>query len=210
MVGVYWISWISSFWNTTEPGVVQTLRPTSNAVLSVIEIRPDARSSVNSRMPSIRLAPPVSIASCNASGLVASEFAGLSASSTWRSANPHCPLMRSSTGAASSALCMASLCARYIFATASKRGSFAQASPANRRSLMGSLATAVPGSAAVHGAIICCMVVSCHEENSAIAFVHGAAAAAKAFDVSATSPRGHTKCSAFIRSASQRVGSGAG
>ena len=89
MVGAYWISWISSFWKTTLPGVVPTLRPTSNAVSSVIEMRPLARSSVNSRMPSTRLAPPVSMASCSASGLVARMLAGLSASITWRSAKPH-------------------------------------------------------------------------------------------------------------------------
>ena len=112
VVGVYWISWISSFWKTTLPGVVPTFSPTSNAVSSVIEIRPLARSSVNSRMPSTRLAPPVSIASCSASGLVARVFAGLSASVTWRSAKPHCALLRSSSGAASSALRSSSVCAR--------------------------------------------------------------------------------------------------
>ena len=112
MVGVYWISWISSFWKTTLPGVVQTLRPTSNAVLSVIWTRPSARSSVNSFMPSTRLAPPVSMASCSASGLVARLLAGLTASVIWRSANPHCALLRSSSGAASSALNIASVCAR--------------------------------------------------------------------------------------------------
>ena len=106
------MSWISSFWNTTVPGVVPTLRPTSNADSSVIAIRPLARSSVNRRMPSSRLAPPVSIASCSASGLVASVLAGLSASMTCCSANPHCALLPSSIGAAASALRMRSVCAR--------------------------------------------------------------------------------------------------
>ena len=72
----------------TLPGVVATLRPTSNAWSSVIETRPCARSAMNSFMPSIRLAPPDSTASFIASGFVASEFAGLSASTTWRSRKP--------------------------------------------------------------------------------------------------------------------------
>ena len=104
VVGVYWTSWISSFSKTTLPGVVATLRPTSNAESSVIEMRPRARSCVNKRMPSIRLAPPESIAICIASGLVARQLAGLAASTTWRSRKPHWPLPRSSSGAASSAL----------------------------------------------------------------------------------------------------------
>ncbi len=82
VVGVYWISWINWFWKTTLPGVIARLPPTSNAASSVIETRPLARSSVYSRNPSTRLAPPVSRASCSASGLVASAFAGLSASIT--------------------------------------------------------------------------------------------------------------------------------
>ena len=112
MVGVYWMSWIRSFWKTTVPGVVPTLRPTSNADSSVIAMRPRARSSVNSRRPSSRLAPPVSIASWSASGLVASVFAGLRASITWFSAKLHWALLRSSSGAASSALRSRSVWAR--------------------------------------------------------------------------------------------------
>ena len=119
VVGVYWISCSNSFWNTTLPGEVPTSRPTSKAISSVIETRPLARSSTNSFMPSMRLAPPVSMASCIASGLVARLLAGLSASSTWVSANPHCALLRSSTGAASSALRSRSLCVRYVRTTAS-------------------------------------------------------------------------------------------
>ena len=94
------------------PGVVPTLRPTSNADSSVIAMRPLARSWVNSRRPSTRLAPPDSRASCIASGLVARVFAGLSASITWPSANPHCALLRSSRGAASNALRIRSVWAR--------------------------------------------------------------------------------------------------
>ena len=54
--------------NTTLPGVVATLRPTSNAVSSVIDTRPRAKSCTNRRMPSTRLAPPLSSAVCSASG----------------------------------------------------------------------------------------------------------------------------------------------
>ena len=82
VVGAYWISWIRSFSNTTLPGVVATLRPTSNAVSSVIDTRPRAKSCTNRRMPSTRLAPPLSSAVCSASGLVARQLAGLSASTT--------------------------------------------------------------------------------------------------------------------------------
>ena len=32
VVGAYWMSWMSSFWKTTLPGVVARLRPTSKAL----------------------------------------------------------------------------------------------------------------------------------------------------------------------------------
>jgi hypothetical protein len=82
VVGAYWISCISSFSNTTLPGVVARLRPTSNAWSSDIEMRPRARSAMNSRAPSTRLAPPLSSAVCSASGLVARQWPGLIASTT--------------------------------------------------------------------------------------------------------------------------------
>ncbi len=47
----YWMSWISSFWKMTFPGVTARLPPTSKAASSVIDTRPFARSSVNRRMP---------------------------------------------------------------------------------------------------------------------------------------------------------------
>ena len=68
--GAYWITWISSFSKITAPSVTAMFRPTSNALSSVIEMRPLARSLKNSAIPSARLAPPVSSASCIASGLV--------------------------------------------------------------------------------------------------------------------------------------------
>ena len=71
VLGAYWMSCISSFSKTTLPGLVATLRPTSKAVSSVIETRPLAKSCRNRRMPSTRLAPPLSSAVCIASGLVA-------------------------------------------------------------------------------------------------------------------------------------------
>jgi len=46
---------LSSFSNTTLLGSFATLRPTSNAVSSVIETRPLAKSSTKSRMPCARL-----------------------------------------------------------------------------------------------------------------------------------------------------------
>ena len=51
VLGAYWISWISSFSNTTLPGVVARLRPTSKAVSSVVEMRPFAKSCKKRRMP---------------------------------------------------------------------------------------------------------------------------------------------------------------
>ena len=102
VLGVYWMSWIRSFSNTTLPGLVATLRPTSKAVSSVIDTRPLAKSSMNRRVPSTRLAPPLSSAACKASGLVARQLAGLRASTTWRSTKPHWALLRSSSGAVSS------------------------------------------------------------------------------------------------------------
>ena len=67
---------------------------------------------MKSRIPSTRLAPPDSSASWIASGFVASMFAGLSASITWPSANPHCALLRSSSGALSKVLRSRSFWAR--------------------------------------------------------------------------------------------------
>ena len=49
VVGVYWISWIRSFWNTTLPGVTAMFLPTSKASMSVMLILswplPRSRSS---------------------------------------------------------------------------------------------------------------------------------------------------------------------
>ncbi len=84
VAGAYWMSCISSFSKITAPGVVAMSFPTSYAVSSVDETRPLARSSKNRFMPCMRLCPPVSIATCIASGLVTRKFDGLIASTNWR------------------------------------------------------------------------------------------------------------------------------
>jgi hypothetical protein len=94
--GAYCTSCINSFSNTTLPGLVATLRPTSKAASSDIEMRPFARSARKRHAPSMRLVPPVSSAACIASGLVARQLAGFVASITWRSANSICALPRAS------------------------------------------------------------------------------------------------------------------
>ena len=86
--GSYWISWIRSFWNTTLPGVVAMLTPSSKAFESVIEILswPLPRSMSSSRLlrPRTRFWPPVATVSRNTSGLVSAKFDGASASMYWR------------------------------------------------------------------------------------------------------------------------------
>src|SRR6476660_7770062 len=193
------------FWKMTVPGVVATLAPTSKADSSVIEIRPLARSSVNNLRPSVRLLPPVSSASCWASGLVIKLFAGLSASVTWRSAKLHCPLLRSSSGDASSALVSRSTCARYARATASNRGSLVQASPENRRSLIGWEDGPIPNIAA-HCPVSRFQLSICHFVNEVNASVHCWAAGIAAPSAVAVS----TAFCQWIRSVNQRVESGAG
>ena len=84
VAGWYWISWISSFSNTTSPAVTARLRPTSNADSSLMDTRPSSTSSIRWRMPVCKLSPWVSSASCSASGLVAAKLAGLMASIIWR------------------------------------------------------------------------------------------------------------------------------
>src|SRR6478752_5534700 len=193
-----------SFWKMTVPGVVATLAPTSKADSSVIEMRPLARSSVNNLRPSVRLLPPVSSASCWASGLVIKLLAGLSASVTCRSAKLHCPLLRSSSGDASSALVSRSTCARYARATASNRGSLVQASPENRRSLIGSADGPIPNIAA-HCPVSRFQLSICHFVNEVNASVHCLAAEISAPSAVAVS----TAFCQLIRSVNQRVGSGA-
>ena len=99
--GAYWITCIRSFSKITAPGVTARFLPTWKAVSSVIDTRPLARSSKNLTMPSATLLPPVCIASCIASGLVAKKLAGLKASLNCRTAKRIWPLVFSSTGAAS-------------------------------------------------------------------------------------------------------------
>ncbi len=82
--GAYWINWKSSFSKTTAPFDTATLRPTSNASSSVIEMRPRFRSSRRFAKPMRMLSPCVSTAVFIASGLVAAKLAGLIESMNWR------------------------------------------------------------------------------------------------------------------------------
>ncbi len=68
--GVYWMSWIRSFSNTTAPSEAAMFSPTRKADSSVIEIWPFSTSAARFLMPSCRLSPPVESAIFSASGLV--------------------------------------------------------------------------------------------------------------------------------------------
>ncbi len=84
VVGSNCRSWISSFWNTTLPGAVATLTPTSNLETSVWLIcrlpplRP--RSAAKFSMPLTRLSPRLSTAAFSAAGLDIRKFDGEKAS----------------------------------------------------------------------------------------------------------------------------------
>ena len=82
----YWMSWISSFSNTTAPGVTPMLRPTSKPVSSLWLMRFFCTSPSRLARPRVRLSPWVAIAWLSAAGLVAAKFAGLSASTHCRAA----------------------------------------------------------------------------------------------------------------------------
>ena len=85
--GVYWISWISSFSNTTAPGVTATLRPTSKAVSSVWLMRPLLHVAQQVREAAGQaLAARLRCACASACGLVAAKFAGHIASIHCRTA----------------------------------------------------------------------------------------------------------------------------
>ncbi len=79
VVGLYSISWIRSFWNTTAPSVVATLRPTSNWLSSVIETWPCWMSCSRFCRPRAMLSPRVSIAFCWASALSTRKLLGAEA-----------------------------------------------------------------------------------------------------------------------------------
>jgi hypothetical protein len=88
VAGVYWISWNSSFSNTTVPGVMPTLRPTSKADSSDCEMRPFCMSASMFCKPLVRLSPLVSMSFfCWASGFVARKLAGDMASTICCTAN---------------------------------------------------------------------------------------------------------------------------
>ena len=84
VIGVYWMSWIISFWKTTLPGVVAMFSPSRNAFISVmVTLRrpfPRCRSSSKFVRPLSRFSPPVSIVFDNTSGFVAAKFEGANAS----------------------------------------------------------------------------------------------------------------------------------
>ena len=88
VLGWYWISCISSFWNTTLPGVVAMFLPILNALASVMLICswPSPRSMSASRLfrPRSRFSPPEASVSRTTSGLVSAKFEGDSASMYWR------------------------------------------------------------------------------------------------------------------------------
>ena len=127
------------------------------------------------------------------------------------SANPHCALLRSSSGAASSALRMQvglrevgpgdGLVARVLRPRLVGEAPVLDRLGRGRRRRASAPST---GAASVFSASSCSAVMS------ATALVHGAAAAVIAFAVSAMCRSGHITCSVDISSVSQRVGSGVG
>ncbi|MNC87840.1 hypothetical protein D3C83_36020 [compost metagenome] len=75
---------MSSFWNTTFPGVVAMLTPSLNALSSVMRVLtsppPRARSSSRLFNPLTRFCPPLATVSRSTSGLVNRKLLGESAS----------------------------------------------------------------------------------------------------------------------------------
>src|SRR5688572_10301021 len=82
------MSCMSSVWCTTLPGVVATLRPSWNALSSVIEMRslppPFSRSLSRLFRPRTRFCPPLATVSRRTCGLVMRKLDGASASTYWR------------------------------------------------------------------------------------------------------------------------------
>ena len=78
--GAYWISWISSFWNTTLPGVVATLRPSSNALAvghADLELALAALEVVQQVLqPRDQVAAAARQVACTTSGLVWAKLDG--------------------------------------------------------------------------------------------------------------------------------------
>ena len=97
VVGVYWISSISSLRNTTWPGVITRFLPISNLLSSDIEMWPFWMSSSMFFMPSTRLSPLVSSARLTTSGLVSMKLLGDIASRYWRVAKASLSLASSSS-----------------------------------------------------------------------------------------------------------------
>ena len=83
VVGVYWMSCITSFSYTTAPGVTAMLRPTAKADSSVCEMRPFSTSPIRFRSPCASAWPSDPSAAFTTSGLVAAKFAGHIMSTNW-------------------------------------------------------------------------------------------------------------------------------
>jgi hypothetical protein len=101
VVGLYSISCISSFSNTTAPSVVATLRPTSNWLSSVIETWPCCRSCIRFCMPLAMLSPRVSMAFFCASAFSARKLLGAEAAIHCSTAKRRRALVLGSDSAAS-------------------------------------------------------------------------------------------------------------
>src|SRR3984885_3484049 len=84
------MSSMSSFLNTTLPGVAAMFSPSLKWLVSPCRGRPPLRSRSSTKFPAptARLAPPVSIARLIAAGLVSRKFVGARASSRKSAASP--------------------------------------------------------------------------------------------------------------------------
>ncbi len=115
VAGSYCSSCITSFWNTTLPGVMAMLTPSSNALVSVMEIRswtfPCSMSCSRLASPRTRFWPPVAIVSRNTSGFVSAKFDGASASMYWR---VKASIFRRAAGSSPSTLAIVSLSQREV------------------------------------------------------------------------------------------------
>ena len=146
VAGAYWMSWMSSFWKTTLPGVVAMLSPTVKASGGHIgtSSRPVSGSRLrrNCRIPLTALVPPDSTAARTASGLVGKKFVGASASVTCRVTNSSLLRLDSSRPATPDGSdVQAREFTRYACFRMSSQGTSFQALSRNRRSFPSGRAT---------------------------------------------------------------------
>ncbi len=89
VVGAYWMSSMSSLRNTTLPGEVATVSPTTNSASreGAAGERNFSQSLYQFCQPSTKFSPPLWNAFCNTSGLVAAKLDGESMSSSCRTEN---------------------------------------------------------------------------------------------------------------------------